>query len=217
MSVDERARNSDEVRAAYDQVADEYARRFVAELDGKPLDRGLLAAFADEVRGKGPVLDVGCGPGHIAAHVRGLGLDAGGLDLSPAMIDLARRVYPGGRYEVGDMMDLGPRELAGIVALYAICHVRSDLVPRALASMFQALAPGGLLLVSFHAGDERIHLDEWWGHTVSIDFWLHVPDAVCAALENAGFVVEAGLERRAYTAIEHPSRRAYFLARKPSP
>jgi SAM-dependent methyltransferase len=205
------------VRAAYDAVADEYARKFTAELDVKPLDRGLLAAFADEVRGKGPVLDIGCGPGHVAAHLRGLGVDAGGLDLSPAMVALARSAYPGSRCEVGDMLDLGPRELAGIVAFYAICHLRGDDLPRAAASLFGALAPGGLLLLSFHAGDERIHLDEWWGHTVSIDFWLHVPDAVVAVLEHAGFVVEAGLERRAYTAVEHPSRRAYLLARRPLP
>ena len=50
----------------------------------------------------GPVADVGCGPGHVTAHLNKLGVDAFGIDLSPAMLDLARRDHPGLRFEVGD-------------------------------------------------------------------------------------------------------------------
>jgi SAM-dependent methyltransferase len=204
-----------EIRDAYDTVAEEYQRRIGSELDGKPLDRALLAAFAEMVRGKGPVLDVGCGPGHVTAHLLGLGLPAGGLDLSPRMIDVARAACPA-RFEVGDMLELGDRRLAGLVALYAICNIPGADVARAAASFAAALAPGGLALVSFHIGDERVHLDEWWGHRVSIDFWFHPPQAVAAALEGAGLVIEARLERAPHPDVEHPSQRAYLLARKPA-
>lgn len=203
------------VRDAYDTVALEYARRFASELDVKPLDRGLLMAFAALVRGRGPVLDVGCGPGHVTAHLHDLGVAARGLDLSPRMIEVARRAHPALAFEVGDMLHLGERGLAGLVALYAICNLSGEDVARAAASFAAALAPGGVALVSFHVGDERIHLDEWWGHAVSVDFWFHAPQAVAAALEGAGLVLEARLERQPYTEVEHPSQRAYLLARKP--
>ncbi|MGW4848298.1 class I SAM-dependent methyltransferase [Nocardia brasiliensis] len=57
-------------------------------------------------RWRGPVADVGCGPGEVTAHLHELGVDAFGIDLSPAMIDVARRDHPGLRFEVGSMTEL---------------------------------------------------------------------------------------------------------------
>jgi hypothetical protein len=56
-----------DLRRDYDAVAGEYARRIAGELEGKPLDRALLDAFAEQVRPHGPVADLGCGPGHVGA------------------------------------------------------------------------------------------------------------------------------------------------------
>ena len=52
---------------SYDQVAERYAAEIAGELTHKPFDRGLLDAVA-ELAGGGPVADVGCGPGHVAAY-----------------------------------------------------------------------------------------------------------------------------------------------------
>ncbi|NNU28153.1 methyltransferase domain-containing protein [Isoptericola sediminis] len=54
------------------------------------------------------VLDLGCGPGHLAAMLRRRwpGADVVGLDASPAMIDAARTADPDGRYVLGDLRDL---------------------------------------------------------------------------------------------------------------
>ena len=62
------------------------------ELDALPLDRAVLAAFAEQVRagGGGLVADLGCGEGRIGAHLAGLGLDVTGINLSPAMTEIAR-------------------------------------------------------------------------------------------------------------------------------
>src|SRR5579871_1948445 len=84
------------VRQSYDAVAEEYLERFRNELAGKPLDRALLACFAEEAGDGAPVADLGCGPGHVAAWLAGRGVASVGIDLSPAMIAAGRRDYPGG-------------------------------------------------------------------------------------------------------------------------
>jgi SAM-dependent methyltransferase len=98
-----------ETRTSYDTVAASYASqmRGVLAAAGPYLQAalGLLATMV-HAAGGGPVADVGCGPGHVTAHLRELGVDAFGIDLSPAMVDVARRDHPGLRFEVGSMADL---------------------------------------------------------------------------------------------------------------
>jgi SAM-dependent methyltransferase len=209
----------DDLRAAYDRVAGAYADRFASELMHKPLDRGLLDAYAELVAGRGPVLELGCGPGQIAAYLECRGVAIEGVDLSPAMIEEARRRYPDVPFRAGDMLALGEADasLAGIVAFYAIVHLQPEEIARAAAEWHRVLAPGGWLLISFHVGDERIHLDDFLGEPVAIDFVFHDRAAVERALEAAGLTIEARLERRGDAAVEHPSLRAYLLARRPAP
>lgn len=76
---------SADTRTSYDTVAVSYADHLREALAEAPYLRAALALFADSVRasGGGPVADVGCGPGHVTAHLHGLGADAFGIDLSP--------------------------------------------------------------------------------------------------------------------------------------
>ena len=110
------------IRQSYDQIADEYARRIYHELEGKPFNRALLSRFAGEVSGLGEVCDLGCGPGHVARYLQSLGAKVFGLDISPAMVEQARRLNPGIRFQVGDMLGLDRPDgtLAAIVAFYAM-------------------------------------------------------------------------------------------------
>jgi SAM-dependent methyltransferase len=82
-----------ETRTAYDTVAAAYADLVDGALAESPMDRALLGVFAEQVLvgGGGPVGDLGCGPGRLTTHLVVLGLDALGLDLSPGMVDVARR------------------------------------------------------------------------------------------------------------------------------
>jgi SAM-dependent methyltransferase len=138
---------------AYDAVAVRYAEFVRGELAQVPLDRAMLAAFAEFVRaaGAGPVAELGCGPGRVTAHLRDLELDAFGVDLSPAMIDLARRAYPDLRFEVGSMdaLDLADGKLGGIVSWYSIIHTPPEELPPYFAEFRRVLAPGGHLLLAF--------------------------------------------------------------------
>src|SRR5947209_5084732 len=94
------------IRACYDAVAREYADRFAGELAHKPLDRELLARFASEVRGRGQVYDLGCGPGQTTAFLHASGVPVRGLDLSAALLREARQRHPGIEFETGDMLAL---------------------------------------------------------------------------------------------------------------
>jgi SAM-dependent methyltransferase len=139
--------------AAYDAVAGRYASLFRGELDRLPLDQAMLAAFARYVQaaGGGPVADLGCGPGQATGRLRDLGLDAFGIDISPVMIEIARREHPSLRFEVGSMdaLDLADGALAGIVSWYSIIHAAPGDLPGYLAEFSRVLAPGGHLLVAF--------------------------------------------------------------------
>jgi SAM-dependent methyltransferase len=85
------AARDDRVRAAYGARAAEYADRLVDELDDPPFERWLLDRVV-AAAGSRPVVDAGCGPGHVTAYLAGAGADAVGIDLTPEMIEQAGAV-----------------------------------------------------------------------------------------------------------------------------
>lgn len=205
------------LRNSYDLVAEDYAREIYGELAHKPLDRALLDCFGELVAGRGVVADVGCGPGHVGRYLHDRGLDVLGLDLSPAMVEVARRLNPGMTFQEGNMLDLPVADgaWAGIVAFYSIIHVHPDDLRWVFAEFFRALIAGGLLLVAFHLGTERVHRDEWWGHAIDLDAYFLETETVASELHRAGIAIQARIEREPNEAIEYPSTRGYILARKP--
>ncbi|MFC5141126.1 class I SAM-dependent DNA methyltransferase [Actinomycetospora rhizophila] len=182
-------------RAGYDAIAAPYAAHFRDELAGAPLDRAVLGAFAELV--DGDVLEVGSGPGGVAAHLHGLGVRVRGVDLSPAMVELARAEHPGIGFAVGDMaaLDVADAALGGLVAWYSLIHVPAPELPAVLAEFRRVLVPGGRLLLGFQVGDDVSHHDEAFGQRVSLDFRRLQPDAVAALLDAAGFDVTARVLR----------------------
>jgi SAM-dependent methyltransferase len=205
-------------QASYDQVADDYVRRIYDELQHKPFDRQLLDRFAASVHGIGPACDMGCGPGHVAGYLHDRGIHVCGIDLSPGMVERARRLNGGIDFQTGDMMGLTTpdKTWAGIVAFYSLIHIPRDDMVRTLCELHRTLQPGGLLLIAFHIGDETIHLDDWWGHKVCVDFHHFRSDEMTGYHTSAGFEIEDVLEREPYPEVEHPSRRSYIFARRPS-
>lgn len=202
----------DAIRAGYAPVARAYREHLLDELAGKPLDRAFLDAFAE--RCAGPILEIGCGPGHVARYLADRGAHVEGLDLSPEMIEEARACHPALRFTVGDMFDLPFTGLAGIVGFYAIVHLQPADLPALAGALHRALAPGGLLALAFHIGTDAIHVDALFDCATSLDFQLHQPAEVIAALTAAGFVLEARLDRAPYPGVEHPTERCYLLARR---
>jgi SAM-dependent methyltransferase len=204
-----------DIRESYDSAAEAYAEHLAAELACKPLDRHLLNRFAEEVRERGLVADVGCGPGHVAGYLKDQGVEMIGIDLSAEMIAVARRLNPRLDFQVGDMqrLDLPDATLAGLVSFYSIVHFESGALLPVLLEMRRVLAPGGLALIAFHIGDEVVHVEDLFGVQVSLSFYFHSPRAVIESLRTAHLTVIEHVEREPYEGAEYSSRRCYLLAR----
>jgi SAM-dependent methyltransferase len=204
-------------QTSYDQVAAEYAEKFKDEMDFKPFDRDCLDRLAREVGNLGPICDMGCGPGQIARYLHRQSVKTLGVDLSPRMIAEAQRLNPDIHFHQGDMLCLpdADNSWGGIAAFYCIIHIPREQIVDALREMKRVLKPGGLLLLTFHIGDEVKHLDEWWEKPVNLDFAFYQPTEMETWLKEAGYELEETLVREPIPNVEVATRRAYMFARKP--
>lgn len=212
------------VQKSYDTVAADYLTRVKSPAELDPLSRGMLNVFAEVVRtaGLGPVADLGCGPGRVTAYLAERQVPAFGVDLSPAMIALARKAHPDLRFGVGSMTALPIRDgyLGGILAYYSTHHTPPALLPLVFGEFFRTLAPGGCLMLAGHvsagdvAADQHLRPTEGYGgHPVSYESYLLPPDRIAELVKRAGLVLTSRL-------VEEPgegAERAFatFLARKP--
>jgi len=193
-------------------VAESYAEKFFDELSRKQFDRELLERFAYECP-RGRVLDVGCGPGHVGRFLGDLNVDVTGIDLSPSMVDVARRLNEDMRFEVGDMRQLNCRdgEIAGIVAFYSLIHIARDGVPAVLREFHRVIARDGRLLLAVHGGQGSITADEFLGHSARFEATLFELRELKELIEAAGFKVDEAIQREPYE-FEAQTPRLYIAA-----
>lgn len=157
------------IRTSYDTVSTSYAERVV---DGPEWEVEGFDLVVRQAAGR-PILDAGCGPGRTTALLAARA-SVIGLDLSPGMIEVARRDHPELDFRVGSMtaLDFPDETFGGVVSWWSIIHLPRDVVPVAFAEFHRVLAPGGVLLMGFHVGEESTHKTSGYGD-LPMDVYVH--------------------------------------------
>jgi SAM-dependent methyltransferase len=128
--------------------------------------RDLPEIIAASVTGR-RVLDFGCGAGRSAGFLRRLGFEVTGVDISPSMIELARRADPAGRYQLiadGDFSGLTPGAFDLVLSAFAFDNIPE--VARRLGllrGLGELLCPSGRMIVL--GSTPEIYTHEWASFT----------------------------------------------------
>ena len=201
----------------YDKTAKKYAEKFIDELNHKHLDRILLKHFVDENINKGKLIDLGCGPGQTTKFIADQELtDIVGIDISQEMITVANEINPHLQFEVADILKLNYADntFGSAIAFYSIVHFEDEQIRIAFEEIKRVLKEDGQFLFSFHTGEQVVHLDEFLGERVNIDFNFFDTDKIIELVTRTGFEIIDVIERQPYKDVEYPSIRSYVWIRK---
>ncbi|TDD55060.1 class I SAM-dependent methyltransferase [Kribbella antibiotica] len=192
------------ISTSYDTVAVSYAERVVDGPEWEIEGFDLVTALADDR----PILDVGCGPGRTTGLLSERG-PVVGLDLSPGMIEVARRDHPELDFRVGSMtaLEFPDESFGGVVTWWSIIHLPRNVVPVAFAEFYRVLAPDGVLLMGFHVGEDSTHKTSGYGD-LPMDVYVHrwLPEQLTEFAVAAGFTP--------YREVEYPEDRLMFRKAK---
>ena len=189
-------------REVYDKAAPRYVQFVGTEISSAtegPIDRSLLVGFIELIKRQtvDRVADIGCGPGRVAAFMAERGLDVVGVDVSQAMLAVARTAHPHIKFEEGqlDALPIETGVLAGAVCWYSIIYTPLELLPEAFGELRRALIPGGYLLLGFHAEGEPVHREDAHGTQLPLTSYAHSMQEVAGCLEDTGFEVYTSVLR----------------------
>ncbi|QWC19415.1 class I SAM-dependent methyltransferase [Halorubrum sp. 2020YC2] len=155
-----------EVRRAWDEVAETYAARRDPDGSDAALVDDLLDSLASDPAADGEdplVLDVGCGDG--ARTLANLPPGSVGLDVSRRGLDLARETVSDARLVHGEMSALpfAADRFDGLTAYHAVFHVERERHPAVYAEFARVLRPGGRLLTTLPGGRFETVRRGWMG------------------------------------------------------
>jgi SAM-dependent methyltransferase len=203
----DQADHNQRTREAYDRLAAVWS----ATTDEGPwnglLERPALQGLVPAPLTGATVLDAGCGAGAQANWLLDQGADVVAFDISPNMVEEARRRCDGrGRFEVADLsrpLPLEPGSLDGITCSLALHYIEDWSVP--MASFAAALRPGGWAVISLdhpfgpplksqRGGyfDQELVSDSWQKGDIEVTqhFWRRPIGDAFGAFADAGFAVD---------------------------
>jgi ubiquinone/menaquinone biosynthesis C-methylase UbiE len=206
--------NIQAMSAPYDEIAEAYEDHAADSSYNAHYDRPAVLALLGDVAGA-RVLDAGCGPGFYAEELLARGATVVAIDVSEAMLSLARRRL-GDRAEIrhADLDEPLPFEDAyfDLVVCPLVIHYVLNRTA-ALREFFRVLRPGGHAVLStqhpttdwlrkggsyFDVSQEK---DVWardvWkreGQSLTVRFWREPLTGLCESAAEAGFFIERLVE-----------------------
>lgn len=207
-------------QAVYDAAAPRYVEFVGTEISSVtegPVDQSFLLAFSDLVMAEPVrrVADVGCGTGRAAAFLAAAGLEVVGMDVSAAMVEVARTAHPQIAFVEGrlDGLPIRSQALAGVVSWYSIIYTPPTLLGETFAELARVLRPGGFLLLAFQTGEgEELHREDAFGTGLPLASYRHSVGETSRRLGEAGLQVHMHAQREAELGHE-TSPQAFVIAR----
>jgi 2-polyprenyl-3-methyl-5-hydroxy-6-metoxy-1,4-benzoquinol methylase len=134
--------------AAYDIGAAGFAK----DWHDQPAPADLHALVQRFFRPGGRTADIGCGSGREVAFLAANGFDAIGYDASAALLNEARRRYPGLSFEqalLPELADLSDSSFDNVLCETVIMHLPREQIAPAVRRLFALLKPDGILYLSW--------------------------------------------------------------------
>lgn len=193
------------MRDAYSSMSKQYLALFDGGWQEHQDDTTLVRRHLTGL--PGPVLDLGCGPGHWTAYLHSLGADVTGVDMVPEFIAHAGATHRGPEFRLGSMteLDIPEHSVAGILAWYSTIHLAPTELDRVLAEFRRLLTSTGMLVVGlFDSDDDVARFD----HKVITAYRWPV-DVFTQHLAKAGFTEVQRLQRQS---LDRPDRKYASVA-----
>ncbi len=208
------------IAKAYDRTADDYAAAFLNELDKKPFDQILLKWFASQIPKDETILEIGAGPGEVSGYLGSLGVKCLGTDISPRMIENAKKYFPQLQFEVQDFFHLSYNDSSfyGVIGFYAIVNLTLEEIKLMLAEIKRVLRDCGIFIFSFHIyeNEEIIEAENFLNHEGNkLTFYFLKVDDIKKLVEGLNYNIQDIIIRYPYKDAEYQSKRAYFVVKKP--
>jgi ubiquinone/menaquinone biosynthesis C-methylase UbiE len=107
--------------------------------------------------------------------------------LSEGILEQARIIHPETHFRKGNILELEFENdsIAGVVAFYAVVHFTEEQVGIACRKVFRVLRHGGIFLFTYHIGEETIHVEEFLGKEVDIEFKFFTTDFISSCLKES--------------------------------
>jgi RimJ/RimL family protein N-acetyltransferase/ubiquinone/menaquinone biosynthesis C-methylase UbiE len=191
----------EQVAASYDHIADRW-------LDVSTYGFAQIERAVAFVKNKGVALDVGCGTGRLMGLLGKHGFCTDGLDVSPAMIALARDRHSEARLFHADICRWElPRSYDLIVAWDSVWHVPLGQQAAVLTKLCRGLSAGGVLVFTTSGTDAPSEKQDSCMGPLMYHATLGVP-------KTLHVLAEAGCTCRHLEYDQHPELHVYVVAQK---